>query len=491
MNMRTNTRAGGGFGPLRRGLSVLSLGLLVPLAGCDIDRLMNVDDPDVALPETLQDPGALPVVYAGVISDFQRGFVGQGDPAGSTGEGILLISAMLSDELYAAGTFPTRQEVSRRDIQLGGPRGTTTNANLDFAERRLHRARRSAENAAETFAAADRANDARVAEVLALAGFTYIFFGENYCSGVPFSEVPRLGGPTVWGEPTPTQAIFTRAIARFDAAAGVTGMTAGTGNLVAVGRGRALLNQGDFAGAAAAVAGVPTSYQYVVLHSENTTLQNNAAFHYGPNSGRYGVPNRLGGNGIPWLEHAAAGDSARVPTMVRAAFASALGNVRVQAKYPTRASPVVVASGIEARLIQAEAALAMGASNAYLPILNALRADQALIRAHTGVATASALPALTDPGTPAGRVDQLFEERALWMWLTAHRLGDMRRLVRQYGRAPAAVFPVGEHGWYPTAGSTTAVPAGGGGSFGTDMNLPLVVDEANNPLFNGCLDRAA
>jgi starch-binding outer membrane protein, SusD/RagB family len=489
MNTRTNARAGGGFGPLRRGLSFLSLGLLVPLAGCDIDRLMNVDDPDVALPGTIQDPGALPVVYAGVISDFQRGYVGQGATGGGqTGEGIVLISAMLSDELYSSGTFGTRNEVSRREISMGGPRGTSTNSNLDFAERRLHRARRSAENAAETFAAADRANDPRVAEVLALAGFTYVYFGENYCSGVAFSEVPRLGGPTVWGEPTPTQAIFTRAIARFDAAAGVTNITAGIGHLAAVGKGRALLNQGDFAGAAAAVADVPIGFQYLVHHSENTLTQQNAVFHYGLNTGRYAVPNRLGVNGIPWLEHEAAGD-ARVSTLGRAAFAAELGSIRVQNKYG-RTSPVAVASGIEAYLIRAEAALAMGASDAYLPILNELRTDQALIREYTGVDTATALPALTDPGTPAGRVDQLFEERALWLWLTAHRLGDMRRLVRQYKRAPETVFPVGPHGWYTAAGAfVSGHPIGS--AFATDMNLPMYVDEANNPLFNGCLDRAA
>ena len=37
-----------------------------------------------------------------------------------------------------------------------------------------------------------------------------------------------------------------------------------------------------------------------------------------------------------------------------------------------------------------------------------------------------------DPGTAASRVDMLFRERAFWMYFTAHRLGDMRRLVRQY-----------------------------------------------------------
>ena len=34
------------------------------------------------------------------------------------------------------------------------------------------------------------------AEALALAGFTYILFAENYCEGVPYSEVDAAGTVT-------------------------------------------------------------------------------------------------------------------------------------------------------------------------------------------------------------------------------------------------------------------------------------------------------
>jgi len=44
------------------------------------------------------------------------------------------------------------------------------------------------------------------------------------------------------------------------------------------------------------------------------------------------------------------------------------------------------------------------------------------------------LAALTDPGTAEARVDLLFRERAFWFFLTGHRQGDLRRLIRQYGR---------------------------------------------------------
>ena len=134
---------------------------------------------------------------------------------------------------------------------------------------------------------------------------------------------------------------------------------------------------------------------------------------------------------------------------------------------------MVLADGIEARLIEAEARL-QGATqadrDAMFASLNVLRA--------TGLATAiAALP--TSPATQDAAVDMLFKERAFWMWLTGHRLGDMRRLVRQYKRDQANVFPVG------------AMPLRRGESFGTDVNFVVPFAERNNPKFNGCIDRNA
>jgi hypothetical protein len=78
-------------------------------------------------------------------------------------------------------------------------------------------------------------------------------------------------------------------------------------------------------------------------------------------------------------------------------------------------------------------------------------------------------------------VDLHFRERAFWFYSTAHRLGDLRRLVRQYNRDAASVFPSG--------------PYIKGGTYGTDLNFPIPVEEDNNPntrpLEQGCLDRSA
>jgi len=134
---------------------------------------------------------------------------------------------------------------------------------------------------------------------------------------------------------------------------------------------------------------------------------------------------------------------------------------------------VSLANGLDAQLILAEARLKAGDAAGMLSILNALRANPPKL----GEVQPAALPALTDPGTEQARVDLLFREKAFWTFSRGQRLGDLRRLVRQYGRTPENTFPVGEH--YR------------GGQYGPDVNLPVPQDEQNNPNFTQCTDRKA
>jgi hypothetical protein len=137
----------------------------------------------------------------------------------------------------------------------------------------------------------------------------------------------------------------------------------------------------------------------------------------------------------------------------------------VQLIWPARESPVAFITGIEASLIRAEAALNGATPSAAIDTLNALRT------------LVPGLAPLTDPGTAAGREDLLFRERAFWLFGRGHRLGDMRRLIRQYGRQPAAVFPTGAFVK--------------GGVYGPDVNFPITQAEENNPSFQGCINRSA
>jgi len=86
---------------------------------------------------------------------------------------------------------------------------------------------------------------------------------------------------------------------------------------------------------------------------------------------------------------------------------------------------------------------------------------------------------LATPGTSAAAADLLFSEAGpFWLYATGHRLGDMRRLIRQYSRQPDTVFPTGDY-------------HKGGSAYGDDVNLPLPIDEENNPNGGTCLDRNA
>ena len=100
-----------------------------------------------------------------------------------------------------------------------------------------------------------------------------------------------------------------------------------------------------------------------------------------------------------------------------------------------------MADWIEARLFQAEAALqslpndTASQGTGWLGILNHLRET----------AISPALTDTTDVGSLDARVNLLFRERAFWLFLTGHRQGDMRRLIRQYQRDEGAVYPVGPY----------------------------------------------
>jgi hypothetical protein len=92
------------------------------------------------------------------------------------------------------------------------------------------------------------------------------------------------------------------------------------------------------------------------------------------------------------------------------------------------------------------------------------------------------MAALTDPGTKVGRENLLFREKAFWQFGRGHRLGDLRRLIRDYGRAAdgsdTGGYPIGSH------------PKGG--VFSGDLNLPVgTPEQTGNPNFSGCLDRKA
>ena len=286
-----------------------------------------------------------------------------------------------------------------------------------------------------------------LSQLFALRGFSILQMAEDVCSGFPINEVQN--DLPVFNPPYTTDSAVKYALGQLDSALMEGHDSARFINLARVAQGRAFLDLGQYAAAATAVAQVPTSFVYQTEGYNGATTA--------PGNYCYGCLNFVMGdyegvNGLPFVSS----QDPRVPAVpVGLRYGSTTDSIYFQGKYTTGVDPVIVASGVEARLIEAEVALHDGDPN-WLTILNTLRMS-------------AGVTPMTDPGTPSAQVDSLYHERAFWLYFTGRRLGDMRRLVRNYGRDPATVFPQGA---YPL-----------GGTYSTDTAIPYVyaAEHAYNP----------
>ncbi len=351
----------------------------------------------------------------------------------------VVLGGLLTDEWGHSGTFPGRTEVDRRSILLG---------NL------------------EVQAAYDGLNEARIAlewelsdvssprypegQLWMLAGYTSLFFAENWCSGVPLDD-PAVG--------LSTADLLLRADQRFQAALDASPST-DVATAARVGLARVSLQRGDYAPAAATASTVPTGFAFDIVFP-GSPGEVNAVYTLNTDQERITVSDAEGGNGLPFRS---AGDP-RVPWTLAEGDGVGFDRVTPQydlLKYASPTSPIPLATGFEARLIQAEARVQIGDFAGAIDYLNELRATNTL------------LPPLAVPSTPVEMEDLLFAERAFWLFATGHRLPDLRRLINGYGRSASSLFPTGTYHK--------------GGVYGTDANLP-VPESARGPGFTGCTVR--
>jgi hypothetical protein len=437
---------------------------------CTPHEILDVTDPDIINPSDVQSAAGANAVRVGALGRLTAATSG-----GSSGsEGLFLLSGLLADEWINGDSFIARQEVDQRVI-------TVANTFLTDVDRLLQRSRLSAETATQLLKQFNpNGPPADVAEMYFVEAYVENTIGEHYCNGLIFSDV--VNGVEQYGTPITDAAAFARALTHADSGlALITGTTAADTkikNALSVVKARILTNLNRQAEAATAVAGVPTSFTYSNLHGQ-TTLDN-AIWSYNNVARRYTISNNEGGTG---LNFATANDP-RVPSCLGGDTKCVANGVTlkgrddgtqpvtVQLVWPTRDASVSIASGIEARMYEAEAAYKAGNFALLIQKLNQARTEG-------GVAGLAAN--LTDPGTNTAREDLLFREKAFWLFGRGYRVGDLRRLIRQYGRSPASVFPTGA--WHK------------GGNYGSDVNFPVPQAETNNPNLTGatntCIDRNA
>jgi starch-binding outer membrane protein, SusD/RagB family len=437
------------------------------LAGAAACGLLDTEQPNIVNAEELDTPAGAETKRLGAISTFGLAKDGDFNPVAIPGsedtfndnsDGHILTSGILADEFVNPGFIPSRTEIDARIAQ-------PTTAGLGALFQSLNRARSASEDAAvalQTFGESPD-TDPGIPEMLSLAGFVYTFLAEDFCSGIPVSRV--VDDQIVFGQPLTTMQVFDTAVARFNLALSHPSIVPGDPihSLASVGLGRALLNQGLYAEAAAAVATVPPDFIYETEHATTPAALHNGVFE-AFNNGEFGVYDQEGTNGLPYVSAAD----------LRVTGDSGLGSDNnteswFPSKYPSFEASIPTADYLEAQLIIAESELQAQALDAMTTRLNDLRLAIGLVE-------------LATPADFATATDMLFAERAFWLFATGHRLGDMRRLIRQYGRPSETVFPTGDY-------------YRGGQTYGTGVNLPLPRREGNNPNLpdtsDGCLDRNA
>jgi hypothetical protein len=309
-------------------------------------------------------------------------------------------------------------------------------------------------------------------QLYALLGYTEIMLADLFCSGVPLSTLDFQGDYTYRPGST-TNAIYQHAIVLFDTALTLAVDSPAVLNLAHVGQGRAYLGMGKYPEAAQAVETVPPTFQYTqslltcgVGHQCPSGLSGTTTKMAEFNLPNYAsVSNREGGTGLPFVS---SGDPRTAETVARSYVSGYPTPQYFPQKYQYNdVSTIVLASGLEAQLIMAEAALNANHAADAFTILNSLRAS-------------IGMPALTDPGTFGAELDTLFTERAAWLFVDGHRQGDLRRLQRNYVNSQGIAVVANQ---YPSG------PYPGYGLYGTSIDAPIPADELANPHWTGCLGR--
>lgn len=429
---------------------------------CNTSALLDVNTPDQITPGAAASPAGAAALRAAATGNFANFFAG--DPSGGSPVGLNMFGGMFADEIISSrgGTEHLDQRAQNDNLF------PSTSWNLvGTSSTQIIRAIK----ALNTYVPASATRSSQIGQLYAYQGFVFTLTAEHFCNGVPIGNADDANPVTTT---LTNDELYNRALAQFDSALAQLSTSATDAplrNMARVGKARALVDLNKYAQAAAVVAAggdgagsaaIATSFVYNIEYSALSIV--NTMYDWMVATPNFGAADKEGGNGMDFLS---SGDP-----RVKAAKTTVAGQdgtrIFTLLQYPNPNSPVPLATGIEARLIEAEAQLAASDATGFMDTLNAARTT------FTGPPT---LAPLADPGTATGRVNLLFRERAFWMYVTAHRVGDLRRLVRQYGRDAEATWPTGAYFK--------------GGVYGTDVNLKPAQSEQNNGDWKACTDRKA
>lgn len=430
---------------------------------CDVKQeLLAPENPSVIDPASVNSPAAAEAVRVGAFSRLKSITGGS--------ESFWLYGGLLTDEWKSSDTFSQRNETDQRSVQ-------TNNANIQGAYTTLQQSRGFIRTAIDVLNKYAKDSTRDIGQMYMAAGFSELTIAENLCNGVP--ETYTSNGVYIYGPQLTTDSIYKRAVFFLDSALtftkGSDAASVSQREAILVIRARVLVEQGQFAQAAALVpaSAVPTNFQYLLTFDQTTGDNQNWSLNI--SQGRYTVGDSTDASGVlkNALPFASSGD-ARVPvTNTKKVGFDGTTALFTQSVDAQRSDPIPLASGIDARLIEAEAKLNAGDIAGMMTIMNALRTGGQTI----GNLKVAAMAALPTPASKSDATTLFFREKAFWTFGRGQRLPDDRRQIRQYGRTQDQVFPTGT--FFK------------GGVYGADVNFPVTDNEKTNPNFAGCIDRKA
>jgi len=396
------------------GLAVLCLSL--GLAACDLE----VTNPGVLEDAYIDDPVNLPALIAGVRGSYTYAAAG---PVG--GYGVYLAGALLTDEAVHSGT-----EVGLRGFSDGIAREEWQEVHELWAE--ASRARWTAEDLVRRLdrqiARAAPEDTGTIAELeehlleaLIWAGFSGRLLGENFCEAV----IDK--GPS-----QPHTVFFERAEAHFTRAIQLATEQGSEEFLLVAHAGRAQVRVGlgRWQDAVADAALVPTEFVFTQAHYYPSDRETN-----GFRSASLPANPVFTVWGTPFADWGATGGDPRVRyTMPTSGGSPVIGLDQrrpfwQQTKYSASAAPIEVATGVEMRLIEAEAALRAGDVPGAVAAIQLVRDYRNAPPSNMGLPPAAAADA-NEAWT------LLMRERGIELWLEGRRLGDIRRWAVSPGSVP-------------------------------------------------------
>ena len=451
-----------------------SAAAVLAVVGCDRVKteLLAPQNPGLVDPSAVGSPTAALALRVGAIGRYKQV---------QAGESIWEYGGTLADEYKNADFSSDRINADQR----------LTDAAVQWNYNGVTQARGFVRDAITAMKQFNPDSSGLIGELYMELAFFEMTMADNYCNGIPLGHTDA--GVSVNGAPLTIAQVYDSASNHLDTAMTLSGKASDAGSVyinraARVWKARVLIakDKANAAAAATVVASVPTTYVYDMTFS--SVSGSNGMWTLNNSTARIGVADSfdiIGGqvsvikNALPFVS----ANDPRVPTLN--------GDLATPSKVPPedgitkpfflsllykgQFDPLVLASGVDARLYEAEAKLQGGDIAGMMTILNALRT--ATPRPVIGLTTIPAMATLPTPANATDATSLLFREKAFWTFGRGQRLPDLRRLVRQYGRTDDQVFPTGNYFK--------------GGKYGTDENFPVPSSEQVNPLFTGCLDRKA